>query len=222
MLQANGLQKHYGSKVVLQDASFHINDSEFVSIMGPSGEGKSTITRILCGTVKPDAGTVSFDGQPLVDETRYYPCMRRSIQLIPQQPFAALDPRQTIGSAIMEPLLFHKLAPSRAAAKQKALELLERMLLEPNLFDRRPDELSGGQAQRALIARSLTVQPKLLIADEATSMLDISSQAEIVQLFQNLIDTEHISVLLISHNRPLVESVSQRIYHLQKGQMMEI
>ena len=149
--------------------------------------------------------------------TLYNTKFRCQIQLIPQQPYAALDPRQRVGNAIEEPLLHHKLAVSRADAKRQAMDLLKQMRLDPSLYYRRPGELSGGQVQRVLIARSLTLSPSLLIADEATSMLDVSSQSQILSIFKMLTREQNISILLISHDRPLVESVSDRIYTLKKG-----
>ena len=222
MLKADKVTKAYGGKRILQDASFHIGKGEFVSMMGTSGEGKSTFARIICGTVRRDTGSISFEGTPLWHTGTYHPASNYAIQLIPQQPFASLDPRQTITAALMEPLLFHKISRSRSEAQARAHELLSQMHLGPELFSRRPGELSGGQAQRALIARSLTLTPKLLIADEATSMLDVSSQTDIINIFRTLVEKEHISVLLISHDQPLVESVSQRIYQLSHGKLMEI
>lgn len=223
LLEAQGLTKAFGSKLVLNDVSFEVGEKEIVSIMGPSGEGKSTIARVLCGTILPDAGNVVFQGENLISTDHHFNmAYRRAVQLIPQQPFASLDPRQPIGEAIAEPLLFHKIVGSRRQARERAYELLEKVLLDPVLFDRRPGELSGGQAQRVLIARSLTVSPKLLIADEATSMLDISSQAEIVKIFRCIVDNEGLSILFISHDRPLVESISNRTYHLSQGKMQEL
>ena len=215
------LSKRYGDKRVLENASFTVNKEEFVSIIGPSGEGKSTIARILCGTIKPDSGSVRYRGQ-LLTYDRFDRELRRTIQLIPQQPFASLDPMQTVGNAISEPLLFHKLAATRLEAKKRVCELLEQVLLPTALYDRRPGELSGGQAQRVLIARSLTVSPSLLIADEATSMLDVTSQAQVVKILRQLRTENGLSVLLISHDKPLVESASDRIYHLSGGKLVEI
>lgn len=218
MLRVDRLSKRYGDKQILSEASFSVGANEIVSIVGSSGEGKSTIARILCGTVKPDSGLVSFHGRDLTYDKRDK-ALRRKIQLIPQQPFSSLDPRQQIGDAIAEPLLYYKLAASRAEARQRVNELLERMLLPPELYSRRPGELSGGQAQRVLIARSLTLSPSLLIADEATSMLDVSSQAQIVRLFRQLVQEGGISILMISHDRMLVNSVSQRVYRLSEGRL---
>ncbi len=223
LLSADSLSKQYGSKTVLTNVSFSLGKGEFVSIVGPSGEGKSTLARILCGTVRPDSGSATFGGRPLfLPGGSYDQAHRRDIQLIPQQPFASLDPRQSIGNAIAEPLLFHRLAESKAEAKAQVNRLLEKVALSPALYDRRPGELSGGQAQRVLIARSLTVTPRLLIADEATSMLDVSSQAQIVRIFQELVARDGLSVLLISHDSALVEAVSDRVYQISHGEMTEL
>ena len=222
MLKAVDVSKSYMSNTVLSDVSFEVGEKEFVSIVGASGEGKSTIARILCGTVIPDSGRIEFNGEPLFTVKEYNKKLRREVQLIPQQAYANLDPHQRIGDAISEPLLFHKLVHSKAGAERRAKELMEQVQLAPELYVRRPGELSGGQAQRVLIARALTVSPSLLIADEATSMLDMTSQAQVVRIFKHLIADHGISILLISHNQALVESVSDRIYHLSGGEMLEI
>lgn len=222
LLEANRLSKSFGGKTVLTDVCFDVDSRQIVSIMGPSGQGKSTVARILCGTVRPDRGRVSFGGRPLVSaDSPYDESRRREIQLIPQQPFAALDPRQRVGDAICEPLLFHQLVKNKAEARQQAESLMEKVLLDPALYDRRPGELSGGQAQRVLIARSLTVSPKMLIADEATSMLDVSSQAQVIRIFCDLVENEGISLLLITHDHSLADSVSHRIYQLSDGIMQD-
>ena len=222
MLEVTGLTKSYGGKSILNGVSFHVNEGELVSIMGPSGEGKSTIARIICGTVKADGGDVSMSGQSVFSKGNFRPEFRRRIQLIPQQPFASLDPRQTVGDAIAEPLLYYRLVSGKKEARQKAQELLKHVLLSPALYDRRPGELSGGQAQRVLIARSLTVSPKLLIADEATSMLDVSSQAQIVSILREIVKDSGISILFISHDTALVKAISSRIYRLESGILKEI
>ena len=220
LLNASGLSKSFGKKTVLSDVSFSVNEHEIVSLMGVSGEGKSTLARILCGTVKPDSGVVTYRGETLIGAgIPYNPEFRKGVQMIPQQPFAALDPRQKVGDAIAEPLLFHKIVSSRAEARKKVSELLEKVWLEPVHYDRRPRELSGGQAQRVLIARSLTVSPRLLIADEATSMLDVSSQAQIIQILKTLIAEDGLSIILISHDRQLVDSISDRNYMLTEGKL---
>jgi peptide/nickel transport system ATP-binding protein len=220
LLNASDLSKSFGKRRVLDGVSFSVSDQELVSIMGPSGGGKSTIARILCGTVMPDSGAVTYRGKSLTGRGEPYKAeFRKNIQMIPQQPYAALDPRQKVGDAIAEPLIYHKIVSSRAEARHKAAKLMEKVGLEPGVYyDRRPSELSGGQAQRILIARSLTVSPELLIADEATSMLDISSQAQVIRIFQSLL-AEGLSIILISHDKNLVDSISHRTYLLSDGKL---
>ena len=147
--------------------------------------------------------------------------MHRCIQLVPQQPYASLDPLQCAQDAVTEPLCAHRLVKNTRQARERARELLLSVGLEEELLHRRPGELSGGQAQRVLIARALTLEPELLIADEATSMLDVTTQAQILRLFQKLRKERGLSLLLISHDRPMVDSVSDRIYQLTDGKMIE-
>ena len=147
--------------------------------------------------------------------------MHRWIQLVPQQPYASLDPLQCAQDAVAEPLCAHRLVKNTRQARERARELLLSVGLEEELLHRRPGELSGGQAQRVLIARALTLEPELLIADEATSMLDVTTQAQILRLFQKLRKERGLSLLLISHDRPMVDSVSDRIYQLTDGKMIE-
>lgn len=223
MLEVRGLKKSFQGKNVLSGADFTVRPGEWVSIVGPSGAGKSTIAKILCGTQQPDEGTVLWNNALLYDvKRRYDPRMHRRIQLIPQQPYASLDPLQRALDAVAEPLRAHRLAKNTRQAKERARELLLSVGLEEELLHRRPGELSGGQAQRVLIARALTLAPDLLIADEATSMLDVTTQAQILRLFQKLRKERGLSLLLISHDRPMVDSVSDRIYELSDGKLNEI
>lgn len=222
LLEARDIQKRYKDRRVLNGASLSVEPGELVSIVGASGSGKSTLARILCGTVRPDGGEALFDGEPLLPNGRFQPALRRFVQLIPQQPYASLDPRQRVGDAIAEPLLCHGLAHGRRDARAQARRLMERARLDPALFDRRPGELSGGQAQRVLIARSLGVRPRLLIADEATSMLDVTAQAQIARLLRDLVERDGVSVLHISHDRPLVDAISDRVYEMRDGKLAEV
>jgi ABC-type glutathione transport system ATPase component len=202
--------------------SFSIGDGEIVGLTGKSGAGKSTIARLLCGTLTADSGAVRFDGEVLIGPGQRY-CHRigRRIQLIPQQPFAALDPRQRLGDALTEPILCHKLAKNRREAEERAGELLKQVWLDQDILGRLPSQVSGGQAQRIVIARTLAVQPRLLIADEATSMLDVSAQAQIFGIFRRLAE-QGISLLLISHDPALMWAAAKRRYHLAEGRLEEI
>jgi ABC-type glutathione transport system ATPase component len=200
-----------------------VGAGEIVGLTGQSGAGKSTIARLLCGALIADSGEARFEGEALIDGAqRYRRRIGRRIQLIPQQPFAALDPRQRLGDALMEPLLYHRLAKNRREAEEKALNLLEEVWLGEDILRRRPSQVSGGQAQRLVIARALAVQPRLLIADEATSMLDVSAQAQIIGIFRRLSVEQGISLLLISHDPALMRAAAKRRYHLEDGRLREM
>jgi ABC-type glutathione transport system ATPase component len=229
MLEAVNISKSFkkmdkkGNQRVLDNIGFKILENEAVSIMGKSGEGKSTIARILCGTIKPDSGRLEFNGEALFDRKKNYNSrLHTCIQLIPQQPFSALDPRQRVGDAIAEPLLYYKLAKDKADAAEQVDKLLEQVWLEHEIKKRFPSQISGGQAQRIAIARALALKPGLLIADEATSMLDVSAQAQVIAIFRDLLKRKQISILLISHDKALVEVFSHRVYRLSQGIIQEI
>ena len=160
MLEVCGLKKSFREKSVLNGVDFLVQPGEWVSIVGPSGTGKSTIAKILCGTERPDGGTLAWNGTPLYDgKGRYAQQMHRCIQLVPQQPYASLDPLQCAQDAVAEPLCAHRLVKNTRQARERARELLLSVGLEEELLHRRPGELSGGQAQRVLIARALTLEP---------------------------------------------------------------
>jgi peptide/nickel transport system ATP-binding protein len=203
--------------------SFTVGDGEIVGLTGKSGAGKSTIARLLCGTLTADSGAAHFDGEILIGAgQRYHRGIGRRIQLIPQQPFAALDPRQRLEDALTEPLLCHRFVKNRRAAEERVREILKQVWLEEDILRRLPSQVSGGQAQRIVIARTLAVQPRLLIADEATSMLDVSAQAQIIGIFRRLAAEQGISLLLISHDPALMEAAAKRRYHLAEGKLLEI
>ncbi|MDR2530764.1 MAG: ATP-binding cassette domain-containing protein [Oscillospiraceae bacterium] len=203
----------------LDSVSMSVGESEITALMGNSGEGKSTIARLLCGTLRADSGAAEFGGSELFNGGIYNRATGASIALIPQQPYAAFDPRQRLGSAVAEPLLCRKIAKSRADAERKADELFREVSLDTELLTRLPSQVSGGQAQRAAIARALGIRPRLLIADEATSMLDPVSQATVISLLKTLVRTRGISILLISHDLELVNSVADRVYTLSGGKI---
>ena len=205
-------------EIVLDHVSLNIAKGEFVGITGKSGTGKSTLARIICGSLAPDSGEILLNGQLLVSPVSgFNKTLRRTVQLIPQQPFLALDPRQKIGQALAEPILAHKLAENPQHAEEKVKELLSKVWLHHGIVNRYPSQISGGQAQRVVIARALSLNPCLLVADEATSMLDTSSQAQIVQILRKLRQENGTSVLLISHDLPLVEALCNRVYHLKQS-----
>ena len=220
MLKIHNLNKKFNEKIILDNASMEIGENEIVSITGESGEGKSTIARIICGTIKADSGEIKFKNEDLLlSFGKYNSKFRHDIQLIPQQPFLALDQKQTVGDAVAEPLLFHKIAKNYQEAKTMALDLFSQVDLPHELFSRFPWQISGGQAQRVVIARSLTLSPKLLISDESTSMLDTSTQFQILKIYCKLVEEKKLSLLLITHDLDLAHGISHKVFTVSKGNL---
>lgn len=213
-----GKGKTKTTTVALTDVSFEIADGKKVGLIGKSGEGKSTIANVLCGAVAPGGGNVFKDGKALWDDKgKYDKLSGEKIQLVPQQPLLALDPMQRAGNAVKEALVATKHAKRGNDVKQKALRLFDIVGLERTLWGRLPLHLSGGQAQRLVIARALATEPTLLISDESTSMLDPSTSQSILDLYDRLVDTLGISVLFISHDVAMVKNFCDEIYLLKDG-----
>lgn len=223
LLAVDGVSKAYRcGKPILDAASLWLDSGEIISVTGCSGGGKSTLARILCGVLRPDSGRAWLDGDLLLrPDGRYNTALRPQVQLIQQQPFAALDPRQPILDAVAEPLLVHRLVATKQEARLRAQELLADVWLGSELFSRLPSQISGGQAQRVVIARAMGVRPRLLVADEATSMLDMLSQAQVIGILRGLAEKNGLGILLISHDRPLVQAVAVRCYHLHNAKLTE-
>ncbi len=222
MLEAVDLYKTFknGNREVypLLGASLCVEEGDRIGIFGKSGEGKSTFANIACGLTKPDSGNVYLDERPLFDESKSYDFRAgKRIQLIPQQPYLSFDPAQRIGSAVAEVVRVNGRGVGRAEARNKVAELFDRVLLNPSLMNRLPSQLSGGQVQRAAIARALAMNPEAIISDEATSMLDATSQAQIIRIFCDLAHKDGIAIILISHDMKLLRSFADKIYRLDKG-----
>lgn len=210
--------KNKNASVVLNGVSLEIGDGKKVGLIGKSGEGKSTIANVLCGAVAPSGGNAYKDGKALWDDKgKYDKLSGEKIQLVPQQPLLALDPMQRAGNAVREALVATKHAKRGMDAKEKALRLFDVVGLERTLWSRLPLHLSGGQAQRLVIARALATEPTLLISDESTSMLDPSTSQSILDLYDSLVDTLGISVLFISHDVATVKDFCDEIYLLKDG-----
>lgn len=229
MLTVKNLQKtfHTGKTdglTVLSDISFTLGDGERLALSGASGVGKSTVARILTGLETPDGGNVFLDGEPLWSEGRHRKYDRekgRGIQMIFQSPYSSLDPVQTIGGAVAEALVFSHSAKRGREAKEKTEELFGLVGLPFGLAKRRPFALSGGQAQRAAIARALALRPSVLIADEATAMLDVMTQARIAELLGELSAKLGLAVIYISHDSDFLRRAADRITVLEHGTLRE-
>jgi glutathione transport system ATP-binding protein len=207
----------------VEEVSFDIYPGETLALVGESGSGKSTIGRTLQQLIEPTGGTVRFNGRDMAamsqgDRRR----LRQEIQYIFQDPFASLDPRHTVGYSIAEPIIVHNLIKDRKAIERRVQELLDQVGLLPQHAKRYPHEFSGGQRQRVCIARALASDPKLIIADESVSALDVSIQAQIVNLLMELQERRHLSYLFITHDMAVVEKISHRVAVMYLGQIVEI
>ena len=221
MIEARGIRKSFGDKLILENADIVIPDGRFVSVFGPSGIGKSTLAKLLCGVLRPDAGELFLDGGLLSSAERPYDRRRGlAIQMVYQQPYASLDPHQKLYAGFRELIRYHRLAP-RGREDGLIAPLLDAVGLERGILNHLPRQISGGEAQRIAIARCLLFRPRLLILDEATSMLDVSTQANVIALVRRAMKETNGSVLLISHDRALAEHLSDSTYVLEQYHLIK-
>lgn len=201
--------------------SLRLDEGDTLGIAGESGSGKSTLGKLLLGLLQPDGGEVIYRGTPLRRVSgKSLLGFRKEVQMIFQDPFSSLNPRMRIGDAIAEPLLIHGLA-APAARREKVRDLMEKVGLREEHFHRYPHEFSGGQRQRIGIARALAVSPRLLIADEPVSALDLSIQAQIINLLQDLKQRYALSLIIIAHDLSVLRHMSDRIAVMYLGRIVE-
>lgn len=222
MLEIKNCCKSFENQTVLQDVSLTIPDGSIIGMFGASGIGKSTLAKILCGVTAPDAGAVFLDGKLLVSQKEAYDRKRGlAIQMVYQQPYATLDPSQKIGAGLRELISYHHLAENKKAAEALIADVLTQMQLPPKILAHLPWQISGGEAQRVALARCLLLRPKLLILDEATSMLDVSTQANLLALVKAQMVSGGRSVLFISHDRALTDFYCDTVYEFDEDHRLK-
>ncbi|QKX04816.1 ABC transporter ATP-binding protein [Aquimarina sp. TRL1] len=231
LLEVINLEKTYFSKTgwfqntsfkAVNDVSFKLYEGETLGLVGESGCGKSTLGNTILQLDKATKGQVLYKGKDITQlSPRAIRTLRKEIQLIFQDPYASLNPRLTIGNAIMEPMKAHKLYNSKKERKEKALELLQRVGLSSEHFNRYPHEFSGGQRQRIGIARTIALQPKLIICDESVSALDISVQAQVLNLLNELKEKFNFTYIFISHDLAVVKYMSDQLLVMNEGKIEE-
>ncbi|WP_230719877.1 ABC transporter ATP-binding protein [Martelella mediterranea] len=216
------LNRKTGAVHAVENISFDLFAGETLSLVGESGCGKSTTGRSITRLVQPTSGEITVDGYDVMKlDNAELRKMRRSVQMVFQDPYASLNPRMSIGNAIMEPFIQHRLG-SRGDASDKAAALMQKVGLSPDMMQRFPHEFSGGQRQRIAIARALMLDPKVIVADEAVSALDVSIKAQVCNLLLDLQQSLNVAFLFISHDMAVVERVSHRVAVMYLGEIVEI
>jgi len=235
LLSVKGLKKHFpitsgiviqrqvGAVKAVDDVSFDVYKGETLGLVGESGCGKSTTGRTVLQLYRPTAGSVVFEGQELTtlpgEELRK---MRKRMQMIFQDPFASLNPRMSVGRIVAEPLRIHKIMSNRKEEQEFVENLLERVGLNPYYVNRYPHEFSGGQRQRIGVARALALNPSFIVADEPISALDVSIQAQVVNLLEELQDELNLTYLFIAHDLSMVRHICDRVAVMYLGKIVEL
>ena len=232
ILEARGLVKRFGGRRGLfeaspavhavNDVSLRIEQGETFAIVGESGCGKSTLGRLLLRLIEPTEGEVVYDGRTITGlSQREMRLLRRDLQIIFQDPFASLNPRMTVGQIIAEPIRLHRLARGKAV-QRRVEELLAIVGLRAEYAERYPHEFSGGQRQRIGIARALAGEPKLIIGDEPVSALDVSIQAQVINLLEDLKERFGLTLVIVAHDLAVIRHMSDRVAVMYLGEIVEL
>ena len=233
LLEVQSLEKHFPLQqnifgqvkswvYAVNDVSFKVPKGSTLGLVGESGCGKTTLGRTILRLVEPTAGKVFYNSKNILDiNLKQMRALRKKMQIIFQDPYASLNPRMTIGSAIMEPMEIHKLGESKKDRLNRVIQLLEKVGLEPGMINRYPHEFSGGQRQRVCIARALAVEPEFIVCDESVSALDVSIQAQILNLLLDLQEDLGLTYIFISHDLSVVKFMSDEVLVMYKGKIVE-
>ena len=224
LLHVEGLTKVYSGQTTpaVNNVSFEIKQGETLGLIGESGCGKTSLSRMLMGLLAPTSGNVSFGNEPLIGKNISFPNkFRRDIQMVFQDPFASLNPKLKIKDMFLEPLHIHKIGSTNAERKKRVEYLLNAVGMPADSAQRYAHNFSGGQRQRIVIARALATNPKLIICDEAVSALDVSVQAQVLNLLNDLKEEFGLTYLFISHDMPVVYHMSNRVMVMRKGEIVE-
>lgn len=216
-------QRQVGAVKAVDGVSFSIKAGETLGLVGESGSGKTTIGKAIVRLVKTTSGTIRFDGQEITQlNGADLRAVRRRMAIVFQDPYGALNPRLTAGSIVGEPLIVHKLTSGKGEFLDKVADLIETVGLNPAMMNRYPHEFSGGQRQRLGVARALAARPSLIILDEPVSALDVSIQAQVINLLQDLQERFKLAYLFIAHDLSVVRHISDRVSVMYLGKMVEI
>jgi oligopeptide/dipeptide ABC transporter ATP-binding protein len=216
-------QKQIGAVHAVDGVSFDVLRGETLGIVGETGCGKSTTARVIMRLLDPTSGTIAFDGRDITRvRRRQLKPLRREMQLIFQDPYSSLNPRKTVGAIIAEPFAIHGLEEGKVTRRRAVQELMEQVGLNPEHYNRYPHEFSGGQRQRIGVARALALKPKLVIADEPVSALDVSIQAQILNLLRKLQQDLGLTLILIAHDLSVVRHMCDRIAVMYLGKVVEL
>ena len=216
------MRRKTGDIRAVDGVTFHVNAGQTVGLVGESGSGKTTVGRTILKLAKATSGSVRFDGREILSlPERDFRPLRREMQMVFQDPYGSLNPRFTIGAIVAEALEIHFPEMSRSDRSDRVADLLQLVGLDPDMMRRYPHEFSGGQRQRIGIARALAVKPRFIVCDEPVSALDVSVQAQIVNLLQDLQEQLGIAYLFIAHDLAVVEHISDHVLVMNRGKIVE-
>ncbi len=217
------IQRQIGAVKAVDDVSFNVMKGETLGIVGETGCGKSTTARLLCRLLEPTSGEIRFEGESIAPrQGEALKALRREMQMIFQDPYSSLNPRKTVGSIIAEPFVIHKMLTGEGERKERVQDLMDRVGLNPEHYNRYPHEFSGGQRQRIGVARAIALEPKVLIADEPVSALDVSIQAQVLNLLLGLKRELGLTLVFIAHDLSVVRHMCDRVAVMYLGKVVEL